>query len=99
MLLTTATRRRYTYDPQGVYEGRVVSPRTNQTRQEVDPKDQSSVEARVQERLARGGYYHGEIDGVIGDGTRRAIRSYERANGLRVDGRIDDQLLSTMGIG
>lgn len=89
----------YTYDPQGVYEGRVV-PRNNGNRYESDGKDhQSSVEARVQERLAQDGYYHGAIDGVIGDGTRRAIRSYERANGLRVDGRIDDQLLSTMGLG
>lgn len=89
----------YTYDPQGVYQGRVVNPRNNQRHEEVDPKDQSSVEARVQEQLAQGGYYHGEIDGVVGDGTRRAIRSYERANGLQVDGRIDDQLLSTMGLG
>lgn len=89
----------YTYDPQGVYEGRVV-PRNNGNRYESDGKDhQSSVEARVQERLAQDGYYRGAIDGVIGDGTRRAIRSYERANGLHVDGRIDDRLLSTMGLG
>src|SRR5882672_2019176 len=30
--------------------------------------------AAVQRRLARGGYYHGSIDGVIGSGTRTAIR-------------------------
>ena len=53
----------------------------------------------MQQQLAQAGYYRGEIDGVVGDGTRRAIRSYERANGLRVDGRIDNQLLSTMGLG
>lgn len=88
----------YGYDQQGVYNGRVADPR-NRNSQERDPKDQSSVEARVQERLARSGYYHGEIDGIVGDSTRRAIRSYERANGLRVDGRIDDRLLSTMGLG
>lgn len=92
----------YTYDPQGVYEGRVVNPTTTtrKTTREVDPKDQSSnVEARVQQQLAQSGYYHGPIDGVVGEETRRAIRSYERANGLHVDGRIDDQLLSTMGLG
>ncbi len=88
----------YTYDPQHVYNGRVVAPRDNR-HYETDPKDQSSIEARVQQQLAQSGYYHGAIDGVIGDGTRRAIRSYERANGLRVDGRIDDELLSTMGLG
>ena len=89
----------YTYDPQGVYEGRVVNDQQRRTTREVDPKDQSSVEVQVQQQLAQAGYYRGEIDGVIGDGTRRAIRSYERANGLRVDGRIDNQLLSTMGLG
>ena len=54
--------------------------------------------AAVQRRLARGGYYRGAIDGVIGDGTRTAIRAFERNNGLRVDGRIDRQLLATLGI-
>lgn len=54
--------------------------------------------AAVQRRLARGGYYHGAIDGVIGDGTRSAIRAFERNNGLPVDGVIDTQLLRTMGL-
>jgi len=54
--------------------------------------------AAVQRRLARGGYYHGTIDGVIGPGTRTAIRSFERNNGLPVDGVIDGELLRTMGL-
>jgi putative peptidoglycan binding protein len=54
--------------------------------------------AAVQRRLARAGYYHGAIDGVIGNGTRRAVAAYERNNGLPVDGRIDRQLLATMGL-
>lgn len=54
--------------------------------------------AAVQRRLARGGYYHGSIDGVIGPATRVAIRSFERNNGLPVDGVIDPQLLRTMGL-
>jgi hypothetical protein len=57
-----------------------------------------SVVTRVQQRLARSGYYRGPIDGVIGSGTRSGIRAWERAHGLRVDGRIDSQLLSSMGI-
>jgi hypothetical protein len=52
----------------------------------------------VQQQLAEAGYYRGGIDGVIGDGTRRAIRAYERANGLPVDGRIDENLLEQMGL-
>jgi hypothetical protein len=54
--------------------------------------------AAVQRRLARGGYYHSSIDGVIGNGTRTAIRAFERNNGLPVDGVIDRQLLATMGL-
>jgi hypothetical protein len=54
--------------------------------------------AAVQRRLSRAGYYHGAIDGVIGNGTRRAVAAYERNNGLPVDGRIDRQLLATMGL-
>ena len=57
-----------------------------------------SVVVQVQQELARAGYYRGTIDGVIGNGTRRAIRAYERANGLPVDGRLDTQLLRTMGL-
>ena len=55
--------------------------------------------ARVQQQLATAGYYRGAIDGVVGDGTRRAIRNYERDNGLPVDGEIDNQLLASMGPG
>jgi hypothetical protein len=54
--------------------------------------------AAVQRRLARGGYYHGSIDGVIGPGTRSAVRAFEQNNGLPVDGVIDRQLLRTMGL-
>jgi hypothetical protein len=54
--------------------------------------------AAVQRRLARAGYYRGAIDGVIGEGTRRAVAAYERNNGLSVDGRIDRQLLATLGL-
>lgn len=57
-----------------------------------------SLVTEVQKRLARSGYYRGAIDGMIGSGTRGAIRAWERAHGLRVDGRIDNQLLSTLGI-
>lgn len=55
-----------------------------------------SIVVEVQRRLARAGYYRGAIDGVIGNRTRSAIRSYERAHGLRVDGQIDQRLLATM---
>jgi hypothetical protein len=37
--------------------------------------------AQLQRRLARAGYYHGAIDGIMGPQTRRAIRAYEREHG------------------
>ena len=85
----------YSYDPNGVYEGRMANPpqRTNGSGKDV------SMAVQVQRGLAAAGYYRGAIDGVIGEGTRRAIRNYERANGLAVDGRIDNQLLASMGLG
>jgi hypothetical protein len=55
-----------------------------------------SVVVQVQERLARAGYYHGRIDGVMGSQTHSAVRAYQRAHNLRVDGAINDQLLGTM---
>jgi hypothetical protein len=58
-----------------------------------------SVAVEVQRGLAQAGYYRGAVDGVIGAQTRSAIRAFERDNGLRVDGRIDDQLLETLGVG
>ena len=57
-----------------------------------------SLAVNVQAALAREGYYRGPIDGVIGARTRTAIRAYERANGLHVDGLIDQRLLETMGL-
>jgi len=57
-----------------------------------------SVVIQVQSRLARAGYYHGPIDGVMGLRTHYAIQAYERDHGLRVDGVISGQLLRTMGL-
>jgi len=37
--------------------------------------------AELQSRLARAGYYHGAVDGILGPATRRAIRAYERDHG------------------
>ena len=80
---------------QGVYQGRMANPpnRTNESGKDT------SMAARVQRQLAIQGYYHGDIDGVVGTGTRNAIRRYQRANGLAVDGEIGGELLQSMGLG
>src|SRR6266481_3727520 len=53
---------------------------------------------QIQLRLARGDYYYSSIDGVGDDGTRRVIREYKRAHGLPEDGKIGQQLLTTMSL-
>lgn len=46
----------------------------------------------VQRALARLGYDPGPFDGVIGPRTRAAIRSFQAASGLTVDGRLTREL-------
>ena len=43
----------------------------------------ASAVVNIQRRLARAGYYHGRIDGVMGRRTREAMREYQRARGAR----------------
>jgi Putative peptidoglycan binding domain len=50
----------------------------------------------VQTELARRGYYRGPIDGVMGSGSREAIRAFQRAQGLPVSGLIDPPLLRAL---
>ena len=52
----------------------------------------------VQSELARRGYYHGAIDGVIGSGSSQAIRGFQAAQGLPVTGQIDPRLLKALGV-
>src|ERR1051325_1816737 len=53
----------------------------------------------VQRRLARAGYYHGAIDGILGPETRRAIAAYERAHQMPAYGVLDRQPLRTPSLG
>jgi peptidoglycan hydrolase-like protein with peptidoglycan-binding domain len=51
---------------------------------------------KVQSELARRGYYRGPIDGVIGSGSRQAIRGFQEAEGLPVTGLIDPNVLRAL---
>ena len=61
-----------------------------------DRTDALSVD--VQRALRHEGYYHGEIDGDIGNGTRAAIRQYQYDHHLEVTGRIDRSLLRSLDL-
>ncbi len=56
----------------------VSESQTSETSQ-VNPKE-------IQKALTEAGFYKGNIDGVIGNKTKAAIRSFQEANGLKVDG-------------
>ena len=58
-----------------------------------------SLAAEVQIELAQRGYYRGPIDGIIGRGSRSALRAFQHRAGLPVTGRIDRATLHLLGIG
>jgi hypothetical protein len=53
----------------------------------------------VQRELRHRGYYRGSLDGDVGPGTRAAISRYQNDRGLPPTGRIDRNLLRSLGIG
>ncbi|MBF0334734.1 MAG: peptidoglycan-binding protein, partial [Alphaproteobacteria bacterium] len=52
----------------------------------------------VQRALQRHGLYQGEIDGIVGDLTRQALRNFQSNMGLRGTGEIDLATLDSLGI-
>lgn len=52
----------------------------------------------IQEKLKRWGYYNGNVDGIYGSQTTAAIKSFQRKNGLTVDGIAGTNTLRAMGI-
>jgi hypothetical protein len=60
------------------------------------PPDQ--VIANVQSALQQQGYYHGEVDGLLGPVTRAAIADYQRDRGLYITSAIDQPTLESLGM-
>lgn len=52
----------------------------------------------IQEKLKRWGYYSGSVDGIYGSQTVSAVKSFQKKNGLKVDGIAGTQTLKAMGI-
>ncbi|MEW6446958.1 MAG: spore cortex-lytic enzyme [Bacillota bacterium] len=53
--------------------------------------------SQVQQRLASWGYYNGPIDGVYGNETAKAVRTFQWKNGLRVDGVVGPETWAALG--
>jgi len=60
------------------------------------PPDQ--VVANVQSALQEQGYYHGEVDGLLGPLTRAAIADYQRDHGLYITSAVDEPTLASLGM-
>lgn len=55
--------------------------------------------SRVQSALKQAGHYNGRVDGIAGPQTEQAIRDYQKANGLPVNGILTADTLNHMGLG
>ena len=57
-----------------------------------------STVKQIQSKLKSWGYYSGSVDGVYGSATEKAVRAFQKKNGLTVDGKAGPQTLKAMGI-
>lgn len=51
-------------------------------------REGSSKTTDIQTALKNAGFYNGKIDGVKGEQTKKAIKAFQKANGLRDDGVV-----------
>ena len=86
----------YDYDP-GVYQGGDADYYAEGAYDLSGQYADSTVTA-VQQQLARQGYYRGEIDGIFGAETRRAVVRYQSDQGLRVTGNLNADTLRALGL-
>lgn len=53
----------------------------------------------AQQALREQGLYRGRDDGIVGSGTERAVARFQRRNGLRVTGSLDEETLAQLNGG
>ena len=53
---------------------------------------------QIQTKLKRWGYYKGNIDSIYGSETLKAVKYFQKKNGLKVDGIAGKNTLKAMGI-
>ncbi len=51
----------------------------------------SSRIVKAQQVLKADGFYSGPLDGTMNDGTREALRSFQRSKQINVTGRMDNE--------
>ena len=84
--------------PYGYYDyGYPYSYSDDQNSNTVTASWESTVVA-VQQELAKLGYYHGQIDGIDGPETQKAIRWFQSTDKIAVTGQINGQTLKALWI-
>ena len=58
----------------------------------------SAAIAQVQNRLNSMNYDAGRVDGKMGNQTIRALRAYQSSKGKKIDGKINNDILRSLGI-
>ena len=61
--------------------------------------ESTSLIMSVQKELARLGYYHGHIDGLMGSETAQALRWFQSVDKLPVSGQIDSATVQALQMG
>lgn len=65
---------------------------------DVTVESADSMVANAQEELAQQGYYRGEIDGILGPETSRALARFQRNQGLHVTGVLTRDTVDALGL-
>ena len=60
------------------------------------PGDTGDAVKKVQRKLKKLGYYSGSIDGDYGKGTKKAVKSFQKRNGLDDDGKCGKKTLAKL---
>ena len=60
------------------------------------PGDTGAAVKKVQQRLKTLGYYTGSIDGDYGNGTKTAVKNFQKRNGLTVNGKVNSKTLAKL---
>ena len=60
--------------------------------------DSGSAVTTIQTKLKRWGYFDGPVDGIYGSKTSKAVRSFQRTNGLTADGVAGPATLKALGM-
>jgi hypothetical protein len=63
-----------------------------------NPRPFDQVVADVQSVLQEQGYYHGEVDGLVGPLTQEALAAYQSNAGLEQTAAVDQPTLESLGI-